>query len=530
MADAAPSRSCAAPGCAPRIYVQRQPERTVLYQLVREQLETFLEQGRARSTHGEGYPRYVEQTFRRYLQCGILAYGCARLHCAACGHDLFVPFSCKSRGICPSCQGRRMGALAATLVDTLLPALPYRQWVFTYPHALRRAMAQEPKLLTAVLGRSLRTLAAYQRRRARVLGLDGVQTAALCALQRFGSAINLNVHAHVIAPDAVFVVDGEALRPMVLPPPTDAEVAQVALGVHRRVCRLFARRLEQDEAAAEREPTPLDSAVAEALAPTRRMLQTEAWPPPARPRCASVDGFGVHANVALTAEDRAGLEHLIRYALRPPLAHTRLKRLPSGRIRYQLKRPWYDGSTHLDLDPLALMRRLALLIPPPFQHTLRYHGLLAPHAQHRAKLAALLPAAPAATAPVDAPVAAAPTNVPVADGTDPHALAPPPTPQATARRWRWAARRRRVFKVDVAAGPRCRPPLQLIALISEAVALTRILDHLGRAAPPPPEPARLPQQTECDFELQPIDPDAADPLAPSARAPPDLLWLCLPDR
>ncbi|MBK6847503.1 MAG: transposase [Proteobacteria bacterium] len=357
-----------------------------------------------------------------------------------------------------------------------------------------------------------------------------MQTAALCALQRFGSAINLNVHAHVIAPDAVFVVDGEALRPMVLPPPTDAEVAQVALGVHRRVCRLFARRLEQDEAAAEREPTPLDNAVAEALAPARRLLQTEAWPPPARPRCASVDGFGVHANVALTAEDRAGLEHLIRYALRPPLAHTRLKRLPSGRIRYQLKRPWYDGSTHLELDPLALMRRLALLIPPPFQHTLRYHGLLAPHARHRAKLAALLPAAPPATAPAAAPVAAAPTNAPVADGADPHALAPPPTPQATARRWRWAALLRRVFKVDVASCPRCGHPLQLIALIAEAVALSRILDHLGRAAPPPPEPARLPQQTECDFEPQTIDPDPADPLAPSARAPPDVLWLCLPDR
>ncbi|MBK6847504.1 MAG: transposase zinc-binding domain-containing protein [Proteobacteria bacterium] len=157
MADAAPCRCSAAPACAPRTYVQRRPERTVLYQLVREQLETFLEQGRARSAHGEGYPRYVEQTFRRYLQCGILAYGCARLHCAACGHDLFVPFSCKSRGICPSCQGRRMGELAATLVDTLLPALPYRQWVFTYPHALRRAMAQEPKL-TAVLGRSLEVI------------------------------------------------------------------------------------------------------------------------------------------------------------------------------------------------------------------------------------------------------------------------------------------------------------------------------------------------------------------------------------
>ncbi|MBK6847472.1 MAG: hypothetical protein IPG96_08030 [Proteobacteria bacterium] len=78
--------------------------------------------------------------------------------------------------------------------------------------------------------------------------------------------------------------------------------------------------------------------------------------------------------------------------------------------------------------------------------------------------------------------------------------------------------------------PPLRAPAELIALIAEAVALSRILDHLGRAAPPPPEPARLPQQTECDFEPQTIDPDPADPLAPSARAPPDVLWLCLPDR
>ena len=47
----------------------------VLYQLVREHLETFLEEGRQRSAHGDGYPRYVEQTFRSYLQCGIMAHG-----------------------------------------------------------------------------------------------------------------------------------------------------------------------------------------------------------------------------------------------------------------------------------------------------------------------------------------------------------------------------------------------------------------------------------------------------------------------
>ena len=75
MANAAPCLAPAAPARSKRTYVQRRPERTVLYQLVREHLETFVEQGRERSVHGEGYPHYVEQTFRRYLQCGIIAYG-----------------------------------------------------------------------------------------------------------------------------------------------------------------------------------------------------------------------------------------------------------------------------------------------------------------------------------------------------------------------------------------------------------------------------------------------------------------------
>jgi len=109
----------------------------VLYELVRTHLETFLEEGRRRSEHGEGYPAFVERTFRRYLQCGVMAHGCAKLRCPACGHELFVAFSCKGRGLCPSCQARRMSETAATLTDTLLPLAPYRQWVFTYPIPLR---------------------------------------------------------------------------------------------------------------------------------------------------------------------------------------------------------------------------------------------------------------------------------------------------------------------------------------------------------------------------------------------------------
>jgi hypothetical protein len=81
--------------------------------VVREHLETFLQQARERD--GEGYPRFVENEFYRYLRCGVLCHGFARLRCAGCGFERLLPFSCKTR-ICPSCAARRAADTAADLV------------------------------------------------------------------------------------------------------------------------------------------------------------------------------------------------------------------------------------------------------------------------------------------------------------------------------------------------------------------------------------------------------------------------------
>ena len=86
-------------------YRRREPEKTVLYAVVREHLETFPEE--ARRADGEGYPRFVEQAFRRYLDCGLLCHGFARLRSPRCGFERFVAFSCKGRiGACRRRTGR----------------------------------------------------------------------------------------------------------------------------------------------------------------------------------------------------------------------------------------------------------------------------------------------------------------------------------------------------------------------------------------------------------------------------------------
>src|SRR5262245_22985506 len=81
---------------------------------------------------------------------------------------------------------------------------------------------------------------------------------------------------------------------------------------------------------------------------------------------------------------REQLEHLCRYLLRPPLALERLTESSGGLLLYQLPHPRRDGSTHLLLDPLELIEKLSVLIPPPRFHLLRFHGVLAPRAQLRA--------------------------------------------------------------------------------------------------------------------------------------------------
>ncbi len=84
-------------------YKRREPEKTLLYEVVAENLDAFLTHTREANADGTGLPRFIEQEFRRYLVCGILSHGFSRVVCTACGHEVVVGFSCKGRGFCPSC-------------------------------------------------------------------------------------------------------------------------------------------------------------------------------------------------------------------------------------------------------------------------------------------------------------------------------------------------------------------------------------------------------------------------------------------
>lgn len=75
-----------------------------------------------------------------------------------------------------------------------------------------------------------------------------------------------------------------------------------------------------------------------------------------------------------------------RYITRPALAEGRLSLTPQGRVRYTLKTPYRDGTTHVVFEPLDFLARLAALVPTPRVHLTRYHGVFAPHSRWRSQI------------------------------------------------------------------------------------------------------------------------------------------------
>jgi hypothetical protein len=250
-------------------------------------------------------------------------------------------------------------------------------------------------------GHFVRAVSSWLRRRARRLGIKGtLKTGAVTVIQRFDSALGLNVHHHSTFLDGVYSrqrtkgpgAGGWELVFHPTPAPRDEEVAAVVT----RVCRAVLNDDDPDADLAGRDEPTLSSIAQASIGlrvatGSRRGLavrRTGPGQPPRRTvgyeikgrRCAQIEGFNLHANTRIAANDRSGLENLCRYMGRPPLSDDRLAETSDGNLSLKLKRPWSDGTTHLILSPTELIEKLLPLVPRPRAHLTRYHGLCG--AQH----------------------------------------------------------------------------------------------------------------------------------------------------
>jgi hypothetical protein len=399
---------------------------------------------------------------------------------------VLVAYSCKGRGVCPSCNARRAHDTAIHVTQRILPRTPVRQWTLSFPIQLRFLLGRDSALLSEVLGVFMRALFNFQRKTARRLGIKQPQVGACAFLQRFGSALQLTPHFHVLLPEAVFdeVPGAESpVRVSLLPGPDDEEVTTLLRTVALRVVKLLRKRGKLDEAAPREDA--LDFLRARATRQQRLPLGDER-PHRKRRRCAFLEGFSLHADTWVHENDREGLERLANYGARGPLSLERLSQLPDGRLSYRMKRPSASGATSLEFTPVDFLRRVAALIPPPRVNLVRFFGCLAPNARLRSLV---VPAPPPELPPEPAPPPAA-GPLPSLTTNDEKAELDGPTARPSSR-IPWADLLKRTFGVDLLSCTNCGGKRRVVACVFSSMVTAEILVHLGLPSHPLPlAPAR----------------------------------------
>ena len=227
-------------------------------------------------------------------------------------------------------------------------------------------------------------------------------------IQRFGGALNLNIHFHMIFLDGIYGgINRSSVRFRWVKAPSSDELTQLTHTIAHRVARYLERQglLVRDEGNSyltaegmDADPeSPMNQLLGSsityriAVGPQQgRKVFTLQTLPDCRPDNPFVDtvgkvaGFSLHAGVATRAHDRVQLERLCRYITRPAVSTKRLSLTRHGKVCYELKTPYSDGTTHILFEPLDFIARLAALVPRPRVNLTRYHGVFAPNSRVRA--------------------------------------------------------------------------------------------------------------------------------------------------
>lgn len=490
-------------------YTRHKPEETVLYKLVQNNWLSFQDQ--VQQDTGYPLPDFVIREFDEYLSCGILAHGFLRVQCESCHHEHLVAFSCKRRGFCPSCGGRRMSETAAHLVDSVLPTKNIRQWVISFPYQFRLCLAVRPKIMARALEITHSVISRYYQQK---VGLkkSKAKTGAVTLIQRFGGSLNCNPHFHQLFIDGCYELgsQGKPLDFFTADPPTVAELEKVLAKIIDRFTKYlikqkiivkdidqeFQLEIPEDDTFSKLQASSITYRFATGPSKGKKALVIKSVPIDGdhnsqKGLVAKSSGFSLHAGVATKANERDKLEKICRYIARPALAEERLSINEQGDVIYKFKKPWDNGTTAIKLSPMEFMERLAALVPRPRVHLTRYHGVLGPHFLYRKDIV-----------PRKSELAAVTNPVTSADGGSGD---PKDTDKApVAKKMSWARLLKRVFNIDISICSKCKGQIRIIAAIEDPKVIKQILDHLGLPSSAPRLlPARGPPRPDhSDFFAQ----------------------------
>ena len=146
------------------------------------------------------------------------------------------------------------------------------------------------------------------------------------------------------------------------------------------------------------------------------------------------------------------------------ISEQRLSLTPAGKVRYELKTPFRNGTTHVIFEPLDFIARLAALVPKPRVNLTRFHGVFAPNSQHRAAIT------PSGRGKGGKRARQSDSQADDRTAAERHSA------------MTWAQRLKRVFQIDIETCEKCQGPVRIIACVEDPAVIRKILEHLKNKA------------------------------------------------
>jgi len=366
----------------------------------------------------------ISDKVSRFLECGDYSKGVAKIVCgnSECNHEYFLPFSCKSWFLCPSCHQKRLQLFSERMNSEVLLKLPHRQYVFTLPKMLRPyfrydqgLFAEISKLISDIISRYYNELTGTE-----------LQTGIVVSYQTYGDFLRFNPHWHCIVMEGGMDAD-DRFRFLSI-----KDTSKLCELFRRKVIRRFYRQKLLDE---------------------KRAKMLLSW---------VNSGFSVDNSVRIL--DEQARENISQYITRHPLSLKKILYEPTkGRIIYHTKYNDYFKENTKMFEACDFIAELTQHIPPKHKHYIRYYGLYSSRGKGKTraegKLTHLLPSGFVQEKAV--PIASTDNTV--------------DTPGKKKQRSVWARLIQKVFEVDPLECPKCGSEMTIKAFIFDQESLGRIV-------------------------------------------------------
>ena len=407
------------------IYTQRKPEKTALYQVVRDHYSRFHLSYNEKYAQEYGFFRTeIEREIEKFRKCGIFKHGFARVRCQrdGCGEEFLLPFSCHGRGVCPSCITKYALELEQLLTDEIIKEVPHRHLILTIPKRLRKNFLWHRECLNDLSRMAWRVIREFMRSTLEVDGVPG----AVQSIETCGQYLDINPHVHVIATDGLFTEDGVFYK---MPPYSEGSQIYFKSLWEMAVARYVIGK----------------GFITEGL-----MMKMLHW---------DYTGFSVYTETRIDykrtdLKSDEALRHIIRYIAKPPIAE--------GNLTYQGGTVLYKGNYHkgkkqnfVTFKPSDFLAAYTSHIPKHRQKYINYYGVFSSktrgyNKKHGSKMDEKYPV-----------------------------MCPEITIEQRKFRRTWAALIRKVWEVDPLKCKKCGHEMKVISVITEHAVIKRILEHLG---------------------------------------------------